>query len=87
LSNSAALAALIGGQGAGDQPAANAPDPLNALQNCIQDLHGLMQVMPDAKHTQQIHQSLAPLLAIQSELSQASQGNPRQQLLQQLSGQ
>jgi hypothetical protein len=87
LANSAALAALLGGAGAGDAQDAQ-PDPLAALQNCIQDLHGLMAVMPDAQHTALIHQAMAPLLKIQSELSQAGQQtNPRQQLLQQLSGQ
>jgi hypothetical protein len=90
LSNSAAIAALLGSAGGagetygGGDAGGGSGDPVEALQNCIQDLHGLMQVMPDAKHTQMIHQAMAPLLAIQSEFSKASQGDPRQQLLQQL---
>ena len=83
MANSAALAALLGGND--QQSGYSGGDPVGSLQNCIQDLHQLMAVMPDAKHTQMINQALAPLLAIQAELSQAKQ-QPRQQVLQQLGG-
>lgn len=82
----AALAALLGGgQDPQDQSETDSKDPVQALQQAIQDVHELMALMPDAKHTQQIGQCLNGLLAVQSELSQAKQGqNPRQQILQQL---
>lgn len=83
MANSAALAALLGGND--QQTPYSGGDPVQALQSCIQDLHQLMAVMPDAKHTQMINQALAPLLAIQAELTQAKQ-QPRQQILQQIAG-
>lgn len=84
-----AIAALLGAAGGSggdpeDTSGADPTDPVTALQQCIQDLHELMTLMPDAKHTQQIHQALAPLLSIQSEFAKANQSDPRQKLLQQL---
>jgi hypothetical protein len=88
LANSQALAALLGGGGGGgDESYSPGSDPLAMLQNCLNDLHGLMAAMPDAQHTALIHQAMAPLLKIQSELAQASKPDPRQQLMQQLGGQ
>lgn len=73
--------------GGGQDQQASGSDVMSELQEAIQCLHELMAMMPDAKHTQMINQSMAPLLAIQSELSQAkSATNPRQQLLQKISG-
>lgn len=60
---------------------------MEALRSCINDLHQLMQVMPDAQHVQLVNQALAPLLKMQAELSQtANQSNPRQALLQSIAG-
>lgn len=62
-------------------------NPLQMLRSCINDLHQLMQAMPDAQHVQQVNQALSMLLKIQSELSQSQQQpNPRQAMLQSIAG-
>lgn len=48
-------------------------NPNDLLRECINSLHQLQVAMPDAQHVQLIHQAMAPLLKIQSELAQASQ--------------
>lgn len=82
MANSQALAALLGN---GGQDTYQSGNPIEMLQQCINDLHQLMQAMPDAKHTQMIGQALSILLGIQTELAQA-QPDQRQQLLQSLGG-
>lgn len=49
-------------------------DPLQALQQCMQDLHGLIATMPDANHTQMVTQALGILAKIQSDLMPSKQG-------------
>lgn len=58
------------------------------LRGCINDLHQLMQAMPDAQHVALVNDALRPLLKIQSELtqSQAQATNPRQAMLSRIAG-
>ena len=49
-------------------------DPLESLQQCIQDLHGLIATMPDAAHTQMVTQALGILTKIQSDLMSQKPG-------------
>lgn len=62
-------------------------NPVEGLRSCINDLHQLQLVMPDAQHVQLIHQAMAPLLKIQAELTQAQTPDPRAQALQTLGAQ
>jgi len=72
----AMLAALQAGAGAGQaMPAALQPehgqyphDPLEAVQTCINDLHGAMVALKDPQDTQDIAQALLVLQRIQNRL-------------------
>ena len=63
-----------GGPGGPPEPSAqNMPDPLQATQEVIQDLHTLIGVLPDPNHTQIATQCLFNLTKIQRELMTGAQ--------------
>jgi hypothetical protein len=53
-------------------------DPLQALQQCIQDVHGLAATLPNAQHTQMAIQALGILTKIQSDLMAEKNGGGAQ---------
>lgn len=77
----AALMQQLGGGGAPDQSGGDqygGGDPLQALQQCMQDLHGLVATMPDAQHTQMVLQALSILSKVQTDLMQPKNGGGAQ---------
>jgi hypothetical protein len=62
-------------------------DPLEMIQNCLNDLNALMSALPDAEGTAMAHQAMAPLLKLQAKYHKAfDQQSGSQQLLSQLGG-
>lgn len=57
-----------------DKPGTRPPTAIEAVQDCIQDIHELMQVVPDAMHKQMVNQALAQLLKVQSDLMKPQGG-------------
>lgn len=85
------LAALAGGGGPPGGPPQNGgggPDPLEALQTVIQDLHSLVAVLPDPQDTATATQCLGALTKIQSGMmaAQKGAGDAHGALMQRLGG-
>ena len=62
------------GGGGGGGP----PNPLDALQQVLQDLHALIAILPDPAHTRIASQCLTALAGIQKDLMQPAGGGQAQ---------
>lgn len=60
-----------------DTDSTGKPTPLSATQDCIQDLHELLTLLPDPVHTQMATQALQILTKIQSDIMRPKGGGPQ----------